>query len=497
MGCMSELGSGTERRRAFGALRFVGPISHVGLLISIATLLAGCQGGIEEGSLPPIPAPNLESMAPEARGMIGQFAVRARENPSDGEASGRFGMALHAYELRQDSIKCYQRAIALAPDHWRWRYYLGTLLAELGRHDEAASQLQTVVAMAPKLVAARIRLGQSLVTIDETDRAMKVFEEALELEPLSAAAHFGLGKALAAAEENQAALSAYIRSLELEPTAGAARYALALLHRGLGQDEEAAEQLALIEDGNRMPPPIYDSLMVALRNLRIDKHRYLSMGIRSEANGDIGKAAAMYEKAVELDPEYLQGRVNLIGAYGKLGRFLDAELQYQAVLRFAPDSEELHVNWGMLQATRERFDDAAASYRRALEINPVSADTHADLGTVLVELGRDAEALRHFSRALQNEPNHRLANFHLARYLVAEDRLAEAIDHLLRTREPVDGRTPTYIYGLSDAYLRSGNVELSLRYAREAAALAGEFGQSELARAIGEDIRRLEAASRR
>ena len=67
--------------------------------------------------------------------MIGQFAVRAQETPSDGEASGRFGMALHAYELRQDSIKCYQRAIALAPDDWRWRYYLGTLLAELGRHD--------------------------------------------------------------------------------------------------------------------------------------------------------------------------------------------------------------------------------------------------------------------------------------------------------------------------------------------------------------------------
>ena len=436
-------------------------------------------------------------MAPEARGLIGEFAARARTNPTDGEASGRFGMALHAYELRQDSIKCYQRAIALALDDWRWRYYLGTLLAELGRHDEAASQLQTVVAMAPKLVAARIRLGQSLVTIDETDRAMEVFEEALELEPLSAAAHFGLGKALAAAEENRAALSAYIRSLELEPSAGAVRYALAVLHRDLGESDESERQLELINNGNRTAPPIYDPLMVALRNMRIDKHSYLSRGLRSEAEGDLRKAILMYERAVELDAEYLQARVNLIGAYGRLGRFLDAELQYQAALRFAPDSEELHVNWGMLQAARKRFDDAAASYRRALEINPVSADTHADLGTVLVELGRDAEALRHFRRALQNEPNHRLANFHLARYLVAEDRLAEAIDHLLRTREPMDGRTPTYIYGLSDAYLRSGNVELSLRYAREAAALAGEFGQSELARAIGEDIRRLEAASRR
>ena len=497
MSCMSEPGPGGQSVDALDVSRFVGPVSKVCLLVSIAAIFVGCQGGIEEGRLPEIPAPNLESMAPEARGLIGEFAARARTKPTDGEASGRFGMALHAYELRGDAIACYRRAIALDPDDWHWHYYLGSLYAELGRHHEAVSHLGTVVAMTPNSVAARIRLGQSLVSIREIARAKEVFEKAVELEPASAAAHFGLGKALAAAEENQAALRAYQRSLELEPTADAVRYALAVLHRNLGQADESERQLALIQNGNRMAPPIYDPLMVGLRNMRIDKHRYLSMGLRSEADGDIGKAAAMYERAVELDTEYLQARVNLIGAYGRLGRFLDAELQYQAALRFAPDSEELHVNWGMLQSARKRFDDAAASYRRALEINPLSANTHADLGIVLVELGQDAEALGHFSRALQNEPNHRLANFHLARYLVAEDRLAEAIDHLLRTREPVDGRTPTYIYGLSDAYLRSGNVELSLRYAREAAALAGEFGQSELARAIGEDIRRLEAASRR
>ena len=497
MGCMSELGSETERVDAPGASRFVRLVPRICLLASIAALFVACQRGIEEPKLPTLPEPTLDSMAPEARGLIGRLADRARANPTDADANGQLGMALHAYELRGDSLVCYRRAIALDPDDWRWHYYLGSLYAELGLHDEAVSHLGTVVAMTPDSVAARIRLGQSLVSIREIARAKDVLEEAVELEPASAAAHFGLGKALAAAGENRAALSAYIRSLELGPSAGAVRYALAVLHRDLGESDESERQLELINNGNRTAPPIYDPLMVALRNMRIDKHSYLSRGLRSEAEGDLRKAILMYERAVELDAEYLQARVNLIGAYGRLGRFLDAELQYQAALRFAPDSEELHVNWGMLQSARERFDDAAASYRRALEINPVSADTHADLGTVLVELGRDAEALRHFRRALQNEPNHRLANFHLARYLVAEDRLAEAIDHLLRTREPVDGRTPTYIYGLSDAYLRSGNVELSLRYAREAAALAGEFGQSELARAIGEDIRRLEAASRR
>ena len=374
---------------------------------------------------------------------------------------------------------------------------LGSLYAELGSHGEAASQFEAVIAMRPNSVTARIRLGQSLFSMGELVRAKEAFAKALETGEESAAAQFGLGKALAASGDSQAALRAYQRALALEPSAGAVRYALAILHRNLGEADEAGRQLALIKNGNRMDPPIYGSPMVALRNMRIDKHSYLSRGLRSESQGNLREAISMYERAVELDADYLQARVNLIGAYGKLGRFLDAELQYQEALRFASDSEELHVNWGMLLATRERFGDAAASYRRALEINPLSANTHADLGIVLVELGQDAEARGHFRRALQNEPNHRLANFHLARYLIAEDQLAKAIDHLQRTTQPVDERTPTYIYGLSDAYLRLGNVGQSLRYAREAATLADQFGQSDLARAISADIRRLEAASRR
>ena len=494
---MLALGSEAERRSALGAARFVRPISHVGLLLFIAALLAGCHRAIEEPNLPALPELTLGSMAPEARELISSLADRARSNPTDAEANGRFGMALHAYELRQDSIKCYRRAIALDPDKWQWHYFLGSLYAELGSHSEAASQLEAVLAMSPSSTTARIRLGQSLLSIGEIDRAKEAFEKVLETEPASAAAHFGLGKALSAKGDDQAALRAYKRSLELEPSAGAVRYALAVLHRKLGEADQAGRQLALIKNGNRMDPHLYGSPMVALRNMRIDKHSYLSRGLRSETQGNLHEAISMYERAVELDAEYLQARVNLIGAYGKLGRFLDAELQYQAALRSAPDSEELHVNWGMLQATRERFDDAAASYRRALEINPLSANTHADLAIVLVELGHEAEARSHFLRALQNEPNHRLANFHLARYLIGANQPAQAIEHLLRAIQPVDERTPTYIYGLSDAYLRLGNVELSLRYAREAAALADEFGQSDLARAIGEDIRRLEAASRR
>ena len=89
-----------------------------------------------------------------------------------------------------------------------------------------------------------------------------------------------------------------------------------------------------------MALPIYGSPMVAVCNLRTYMHRNLSPGPRLEPEGEICKAAAMYEIAVELEAEYLSVSVNLIGAFGKHGRFLDTQLQNQAALRFARNSEE-------------------------------------------------------------------------------------------------------------------------------------------------------------
>ena len=305
MSCMSELKLEKERVGIIGFSRLAAHVARACVLVAIAALLVGCQRGIEDGSLPSLPEPSLDSMRPEARGLIGRFGERARAAPNDGSASGRFGMALHAYELNQASIACYRRAIALSPDEWQWPYYLGALYAELGSHSDAAAHLRAVVAMWPSAVTAKVRLGQSLVIIGEIDQAREAFEKVIESEPASAIAHFGLGKALEAQGDSHAALSAYKRSLELEPTAGAVRYALAMLHRNIGQEEEAARQLALIENGNRMAPPIYGSPMVAVRNLRTYTHRNLSPGPRLVPEGDIRKATAMYEKAVELDAEDL------------------------------------------------------------------------------------------------------------------------------------------------------------------------------------------------
>ena len=301
--------------------------------------------------MPPIPEPSLGSMAPEARELIGKARGHALADPADANANGRLGMALHAYELREDAIDCYQRAAALDAEDWRWPYYLGTVEAELGRHAQAAAQFESVLSIRPSLFSARIRLGESLLGAGQAARSREAFEKAVHQSPTSAVGHFGLGKALEAVGQGDAALDAYARAAQLEPGAGAVRYALALLFRNMGRMEDAERQLAHLEDGNRMEPPIEDPLMAAVRALRTDKRRYMQEGLRLVAEGNLREAIALYEKAVGIDGDYLQARINLIAAYGRLGRFREAEVHYGATKGLASDSEELHVNWGCSRRT--------------------------------------------------------------------------------------------------------------------------------------------------
>lgn len=461
--------------------------------VLVAAVAACRENPIDLQGVPPLPSLQLEGLAPSARDALTRAQERAIGSPNDAESNGAFGTVLHAYGLRNESIPCYRRAAAFAPNEGRWPYFLGIAHAELGRQSEAAGYFRSASALQPSSEAVRVRLGNSLLADGRADESRDVFTESIDLNPLSAASHYGLGRACAAQGDSMAALRSYLTAIDLAPEAGAVRYSLSILYESLGRRADAARQLEFMGEGNRLEPPLNDPLMAVLNGIRTDKHTLLQDGLMLEETGSLAEAVEAYERAVELDGRYPQPRINLVAAYGQLGRFKDAERHYKRAHELAPDSEELHVNWGTLLAERSRLSEAAESFRRALEINPHSPDTRTDLGLVLSRIGKPSEAESHFRLALEQDPSHRAANFHIARRRIAENRVAEAIQHLLMTIEPVDDRTPTYLYGLADAYVRSGNPDLAAKHLARARELAIEWKQTDLARAIERDMQALGA----
>jgi tetratricopeptide (TPR) repeat protein len=124
--------------------------------------------------------------------------------------------------------------------------------------------------------------------------------------------------------------------------------------------------------------------------------QYYQLGCEYEVV-DAPKAREAYERAIELDPEHADARVNL-------GRLLHedrapaaAEKQYRAALKSDPEHDVAWFNLGVALEDLGRLQEAAEAYRHAIELDPSNGDAHYNLSGILERRGDKPGALRHLN----------------------------------------------------------------------------------------------------
>jgi cytochrome c-type biogenesis protein CcmH/NrfG len=101
--------------------------------------------------------------------------------------------------------------------------------------------------------------------------------------------------------------------------------------------------------------------MVSLANLLVAQER-----------GD--EAIEWYERAIQLDPNRLQTRLDFGTALARRGSHSDAELQFKRAIEIDPESAEAYFLLGELYLAWQppRTDDARDAFERAIEARPDS-----------------------------------------------------------------------------------------------------------------------------
>ncbi len=466
-------------------------------LLAAFYCLAVCLSVLQAKTIPKLPRLELRDFAPPIRQQLQEAYDRARARPNDAAASGHLGMLLQAYSQFEAAAVCFQRAGSLQPEEWKWIYYHGVVQALLGRHEEAAAALAAVVRRKQDYLPARLKLAESLFSSGKLMESERIYETVTKEHPDSAVAHYGLGRAKAARRELETAVEHLRKASDLFPSFGAAHYALGLAYRDLGDTGKAGKQFALYEKNKLAWPPADDPLLDAVDDLNAGAPYHLKRGIALESAGQMQAAIAEHERALEIDPKYVQAHVNLITLYGKLGQAENAEKHYRAAIAINPDLAEAHYNFGVLLNEQGKEEEAAGAFSKALEVNPFYAEAHNNLAYFLMTRGKLEEAERHYRAAIENKPNYRIARFNLGRILVNEGKLAEAIEHFRLTLEPEDNDTPSFMYALGAAYARAGNRDSALHYLREAKARATALGQRGLVNSIDRDLRILDGTAPR
>jgi len=134
---------------------------------------------------------------------------------------------------------------------------LGGMLGLLGRHADAAEQLQRAVNLRPDLPRAHNGLGVALEALDEYERAIGSYRRAIHLQPRYPEAHNNLANALRKAGRVAEAVAGYHRAISLRP-------AYADAYSGLG--------VALVEQRRVTEAIKYFERAVAIQPDHADAH---------------------------------------------------------------------------------------------------------------------------------------------------------------------------------------------------------------------------------
>jgi len=122
----------------------------------------------------------------------------------------------------------------------------------------------------------------------------------------------------------------------------------------------------------------------------------------NEAN--VERAAAMYRKALELDPYLAPALINLANIHYAQDELAEAQALYERAIGLESDFFEAHFNLGNIYHDLGRFTEAQACYREALRLNPFYADAHFYLAVTFEKMGQSGEARPHWRAYQQLAP---------------------------------------------------------------------------------------------
>jgi protein O-mannosyl-transferase len=165
------------------------------------------------------------------------------------------------------------------------------------------------------------------------------------------------------------------------------------------------------------------TLAVTPPNLHIEHNLGLAMG----DSGRYDEAAAHFEKALQIDPNFYDGLVGMGVTREFQGRLPEAVDYFQAAIRSQPDAPTAHVQLGHVLWKQNSDQAALEEIRRASELAPKGADIRADFGLALELVGRIPEAIEQFHEALRMNPNNAEAHANLGLALLASGKPRESI----------------------------------------------------------------------
>lgn len=135
-----------------------------------------------------------------------------------------------------------------------------------------------------------------------------------------------------------------------------------------------------------------------------------AIGIIIKKKGVQRWAKMAFQRAVEADSNYAEGRNNFGSSLEMSDQDDSALVQIQAAIRLDPGYVDAYNNLGILYGKKREYDLAVKAFQRAIELDSGYFLAVKNLALIYLDMGDFSKALEWFERALRMAPNQDEAN---------------------------------------------------------------------------------------
>ncbi|WP_049810582.1 tetratricopeptide repeat protein [Bradyrhizobium japonicum] len=177
--------------------------------------------------------------------------------------------------------------------------------------------------------------------------------------------------------------------------------------------------------------------------------------------GRTDEAVLHFQRALELNPQYLEAANNCGMLLFDLGRYAEALESFNVVEKLNPNSAALYQMRGVCLLETKQFEEAEADFEKSIALDSSLAETHSNLGLLHSRLGRMEQAFASIDRALELRPDFAAALANKAVVLLNLQLPDEAFATFHRSLavDPHDART---IWNLAQLQMLTGDFERGL-----------------------------------
>lgn len=350
----------------------------------------------------PLP-PSLSEVDREAAEFIYRAIVNAAQNREDPESYGALGMVYDAHDMYPQAEAAYLEAHEMAPQAFKWAYYLALLAKDRNELETAAERLREAVELDPTYTVANLHLGEVELALGNLDAAEAAFRKYVERMPDDPLGHVGLGEVAQARNDVPGVIRHMEEALKYPPPMHSALYALGLAYQQQGDTVQAE---AYLNRSRNVPKvkPLKDRLWAEKEALNrtpdMESRRFLAAMMR----GNLGAAERIATGLTERYPEDAIHWVRLAEVKRMQRQFDESRSALKKALQLDPKSPDAHLAAARLEGDQGHIDKAKDHVDYVVATTPNSHDAWALRAAVYNELDDLSEAIRSARKAVEIQP---------------------------------------------------------------------------------------------